>query len=77
MLKIIDISEIPRKFKSLIKATERGESFVVLKNDEPVFNIVPFKKAPPSNLADFKALQFNGGGDLSQNVDSIVYGVSR
>lgn len=76
-VKTIGIRELSRDLKTVTWQAINGQSFVVMKNSEPVFRIEPVeeKQAKLYTLKDIKKLQFHSGeGDLSQNIDKILYG---
>ena len=78
-MKQIGIKQLHQELKYITLAVRQGESFEVLKNGKPVFRIEPLKKQPQKKytIDDFKKLRFRGGGNISQNIDEIVYGVGR
>lgn len=76
-IKTIGIRELSRDLKTITWQVINGQSFVVMKNSEPVFKIEPVdeQQAKLYTLKDLKKLQFRSGqGDLSQNIDKILYG---
>lgn len=73
---IIPINQVYHELKQITKKVQKGSSFLVVKNSQPVFKIVPLDEINPKkkyNLQDFSKISFSGGKDLSQKNDTIVY----
>jgi antitoxin (DNA-binding transcriptional repressor) of toxin-antitoxin stability system len=84
--KTIGVRQLYRELKKITEATKRGQSFTVLKNTEPIFRIEPVTKTQKKsyNFADLDNLakeiqeEFKKNKvskNLSQEIDSIVYGI--
>ncbi len=74
--KIVGIKELHKKLKKISDATEKGQSFLVVRNSKPVFKIEPIdnKKEKKYSLKDFKKIQFEAKyKNLSKDIDSILY----
>ena len=78
----IGVKEFRNDFKKIVRATKRGQSFVVTSHKEPLFRIEPpqkeKKRAAKTLLEEFGDLQFHSGQkDLSKRIDEIVYADRR
>ncbi len=74
--KIIGIKQLHKELKKVSDATERGESFLVVRNSKPVFEIRPVeeRKEKKYSLKDFKKIQFESKNkNLSKELDKIIY----
>lgn len=70
--------ELLRNSKAISRDTKRGMSFVVAKNNEPLFRIEPMetKAKGKYTLKDLLSLRFHGKEkNLSKNIDKILYGI--
>ena len=79
-MKTIGVKELHTNMKKITEATQKGASFLVMKNAKPVFRIEPIDDDAPRRftLDDFKEVMFTTEDkDLSKKVDEIVYGASR
>lgn len=75
---IIGIKQLHQQLKQITQSVTAGESFIVVRNSQPVFRIEPLHTTAPKkySLQDFKKIQVPGGDkNLSTKVDEIVYGV--
>lgn len=76
--KIIGIRELLRNSKAISLETKRGASFVVAKNNEPLFRIEPMNNQPKGKytLEDLLSIRFHSKEkNLSKNIDKILYGI--
>ena len=81
----IGIKKLHKDMTYVVDEVRNGQRFLVVKNSQPVFRIEPVEPVPAPepkrSFDDFaKAIQaevkkVNTGGNLSKEVDSIVYGV--
>ena len=74
----IGVRELYTSIPKIARATNKGASFVVVKHAKPLFRIEPFlTRKKEYTRADFKKLQFKGGGKYtSRDIDTIMYGHS-
>lgn len=76
---IIGVRELSRDMKRISLAVKRGESFLVMRNTEPIFRIEPIvekKNNGKYTLKDLMSIRFKSGEkNLSKRVDEIVYGI--
>ena len=75
----IGIKELHANFPKITRATQRGQSFLVLKHARPVFRIEPTNLHPvhkkKGDLRNFLKIGFRSGEKhLSQRIDEILYG---
>lgn len=77
--KIIGVRELSRNMKAVSRATKRGMSYLVMRNNEPLFHINPVAEEGSKKKytkEDLFSIRFNSGEkDLSQRIDEIVYGI--
>jgi len=76
MPETIGVKELYSSLTKITRATNRGESFIVMKHAKPLFRIEPLLTHQKEyTFDDLKKLQFKGGGrHTSGNVDKFVYG---
>lgn len=76
-MNIIGIKELQGNLKRVANATERGETFTVVRDSKPVFRIEPIarRKTGKYTLKDLLSIRFKGEKNLSKRVDEIVYGI--
>ncbi|HFC77023.1 MAG TPA: hypothetical protein ENJ27_02235 [Candidatus Moranbacteria bacterium] len=84
-MQTINVRRLQRNMKDVAKKVKHGKSFAVFKNSTMIFQINPVpkemlyennshKKNTTTTLHDiFKDAQFNGGKNLSKQIDDIVY----
>ncbi len=78
---IIGIKQLQSQLKRIADEALLGKSFTVVRNSQPVFKIEPVAKTEQKkySLKDLSRLQeeigFNGGKNLSKDIDRIVYGL--
>lgn len=75
---IVGIKQLHADLKTIPDRIKEGEEFVVVKNSKPVFKIVAMDAAPKKrftlkDLANMPELKFNGGKNLSRDIDKILY----
>jgi antitoxin (DNA-binding transcriptional repressor) of toxin-antitoxin stability system len=76
MTTTIPIKQVYKELKDITQKVQQGASFLVIKNSQPVFRIVPIDGELPQKkytMQDILGMQFKGGADLSQNIDNILY----
>jgi antitoxin (DNA-binding transcriptional repressor) of toxin-antitoxin stability system len=76
MTTTIPIKQVYKELKDITQKVQQGASFLVIKNSQPVFRIVPIDGELPQKkytMQDILCMQFKGGADLSQNIDNILY----
>lgn len=73
--KNIGIKQLHRDLSKVVKAAERGGSFVVFRHTRPVFRIEPVEpRQGRYTLADLKTIRFSAKNKkLSHEVDRIVW----
>lgn len=75
---IIGIKQLHQELKQITTAVAEGESFIVVRNSQPVFRIEPLEDHTKKkySLQDFKKIQIKSKEkNLSSKIDEIVYGV--
>lgn len=82
-MKTINVRELQRNMKSIAEKVKQGESFIVLKNSEFIFQINPFnkgdlrvatKKDKQTLDTIFRDMQFSSGEkNLSKKIDQLIY----
>ena len=77
MAKTIGVKELHHNLKKVVRATQRGTSFIVTKHRKPIFRIEPVdEKKFKYTLEDLADIRFSTDDpDLSKKVDEIVYGI--
>ncbi len=74
---IIGMKALRNNLRKIAELTQKGHSYIVVRNSKPIFRINPLIPSPSKKytLADFKRLRFkNSDKNLSKNVDLYLYG---
>ncbi len=71
----ISIREYLRNYNFYNSKVIKGESFVIVKNNEPQIMLSPIQDEKKYTIKDLLKIRFSGDKNLSKNIDKIVYGL--